>query len=44
MSTLESLVLAVEDGDEEQAVELARQAIAEAVRVGTIVDKLTAHE
>ena len=42
MSTLESLVLAVEDGDEEQAVELARQAIAEAVPVGTIVDQLTA--
>jgi methanogenic corrinoid protein MtbC1 len=42
MSTLASLVLAVQDGDEEQAVELAQQAITQAIPVQMIVDNLTA--
>ncbi len=41
MSTLEMLGLAVQDGDEEQAVKLARQTINEGVGVNTVVDALT---
>jgi corrinoid protein of di/trimethylamine methyltransferase len=42
MSTLETLGLAVQDGDEEQAVELARKAITEGLSINTIVETLTA--
>ena len=41
MSTLEALVLTVQDGDEELSVETARQAINEGVSVPAIVDGLT---
>jgi corrinoid protein of di/trimethylamine methyltransferase len=41
MSTLESLGLAIQDGEAEQAVELARQAINEGHTIGSIVEKLT---
>ena len=41
MSTLENLGLAVQDGDEEQAVALARKAVSEGVALNTIVDTLT---
>jgi corrinoid protein of di/trimethylamine methyltransferase len=42
MSTLETLGLSVQDGDEVQAVELARKAIIEGLPINTIVDTLTA--
>lgn len=41
MSTLESLGLAIQDGEAEQAVELARQAVNEGHAISTIVEKLT---
>jgi len=43
MSTLEMLGLAVQDGDEDQAVELARKTINEGLAVNTVVDSLTTH-
>ncbi len=41
MTTLDKLILAVQEGDEEQAVSLARLAVTEKVAVTTIVDSLT---
>ncbi len=41
MSTLETLVLTVKDGDEEQAAEVARQAVAEGTPALAMVDALT---
>jgi len=41
MSTLENLGLAVQDGDEEQAVALARKAVSEGLPLSAIVDTLT---
>jgi corrinoid protein of di/trimethylamine methyltransferase len=43
MSTLEMLGLAVQDGDGDQAVELARKAITEGLSINTVVDALTVH-
>ena len=42
MTTLETLLLAVQDGDEELSIETAHQAISEGVSVPAIVDALTA--
>jgi corrinoid protein of di/trimethylamine methyltransferase len=43
MSTLEMLGLAVQDGDGDQAAQLARQAINEGLAINSVVDALTTH-
>jgi corrinoid protein of di/trimethylamine methyltransferase len=43
MSTLEMLGIAVQDGDGDQAVEIARKAINEGLSINSVVDALTTH-